>query len=85
MTAITGPAEVRDVGINAYIYLYPLITMDLTRRQAVNVESGKRPGFGPMNWLPAPKGPLGITMRLYSPKSSVLDGTWVPPAVRRSA
>ena len=49
MTAITGPAEVRDVGINAYIYLYPLITMDLTRRQAVNVESGKRPGFGPMN------------------------------------
>ena len=31
MAADTGPAEARDVGINAYIYLYPLVMMDLTR------------------------------------------------------
>jgi hypothetical protein len=37
------------------------------------------------NWLPAPQGPLGITMRLYSPKSSLLTGSWAPPSVRRSA
>jgi hypothetical protein len=34
------------------------------------------------NWLPAPRGPLGITMRLYAPKREALDGTWNPPPVR---
>ena len=32
------------------------------------------------NWLPTPaKGTLGITLRLYGPKDSVLDGEWGPP------
>ncbi len=34
------------------------------------------------NWLPAPRGPIGVTMRLYAPRPEVLDGTWNPPAVR---
>jgi hypothetical protein len=42
-------AAAHDVGVNAYIYLYPLVTMDVTRQQAVNVEPGTRPGRGPMN------------------------------------
>jgi hypothetical protein len=36
------------------------------------------------NWLPAPNGPLGITMRLYAPKQSVLAGAWAPPPLRTS-
>jgi len=35
------------------------------------------------NWLPAPKGAFQPTMRIYSPKPEVLDGTWIPPAIRR--
>jgi hypothetical protein len=34
------------------------------------------------NWLPAPEGEFSVTMRIYWPKESVLDGTWKPPAIR---
>lgn len=35
------------------------------------------------NWLPAPLGPLGITMRIYAPEARALDGRWNPPPVLR--
>ena len=31
------------------------------------------------NWLPAPRGPLGITLRVYGPRPEMLDGRWTPP------
>ena len=33
------------------------------------------------NWLPAPKGPFNLTMRLYAPKSEALTGLWNPAPV----
>ena len=33
------------------------------------------------NWLPAPKGPFNLTMRLYAPKSEALTGLWNPPSI----
>jgi hypothetical protein len=43
-------AEAHAIGVDAYVYLYPLVTMDITRKQLTNVEPGKGEG-GPMNSL----------------------------------
>jgi hypothetical protein len=42
-------AEARSIAIDAYVYFYSLVTMDITRRQFTNIEPGKELGKGPMN------------------------------------
>jgi len=41
--------EAHAIGVDAYLYFYPLVTMDLTRKQSINIEPGKELGKGPMN------------------------------------
>jgi hypothetical protein len=36
------------------------------------------------NWLPAPKGPFLVFMRLYWPKQEALDGTWKHPPMTKT-
>jgi hypothetical protein len=41
--------EAQDIAVDAYVYFYPLVTMDVTRKQLTNLEPGKSFGSGPMN------------------------------------
>jgi hypothetical protein len=42
------------------------------------------PGKGKeSNWLPAPKGPFNLLLRMYWPTEEFLSGNWTPPAVTK--
>jgi hypothetical protein len=41
--------DAHTIGVAAYVYFYPLVTMEVTRLQLTNVEPGKELGHGPMN------------------------------------
>lgn len=53
LPAHAGPAitaeEAQAIGIDAYLYFYPLLSMDVTRKQFTNLPAGKEFGKGPMN------------------------------------
>jgi hypothetical protein len=51
-------AEAQAIAVDAYVYLYPLVTMDLSRKTFTNAEPGKEFGKGPMNaFVSAPEYP----------------------------
>jgi hypothetical protein len=41
--------EAQAIAVDAYLYLYSLVTMDIGRKQFTNIEPGKIVGRGPMN------------------------------------
>ncbi|MEO8085033.1 MAG: DUF1254 domain-containing protein, partial [Ardenticatenales bacterium] len=42
-------AEARAIALDGYLYFYPLLSMDVSRKQLTNLEPGKAFGKGPMN------------------------------------
>jgi hypothetical protein len=46
--------------------------------QHLDPGSEKRP-----NWLPAPRAPMYVTLRMYVPQAHVITGEWVPPPIRK--
>src|ERR1700693_6010999 len=65
--AITEP-EARAIGVDAYLYFYPLISTDITRLTSTNIEAGKEPLKGPMNTFVSaaayPPGDLKLVVRI---------------------
>jgi hypothetical protein len=47
-TALTQD-QAHQIALDAYVYFYSLVTMDVTRKQLTNIEVGKEFGKGPMN------------------------------------
>jgi hypothetical protein len=45
---ITAQAA-HDIAVDAYLYFYPLVTMDITRKQSTNIAANAEFGKGPMN------------------------------------
>ena len=41
--------QAHNIGVDAYIYLYPLLSVDITRKQSTNIQAGKEFAKGPMN------------------------------------
>jgi hypothetical protein len=66
-SAITEEAA-RAIAVDAYLYFYPLISVDITRQQSTNIEPGKEFGKGPMNMfvnVPAfPPADLKVVVRI---------------------
>jgi hypothetical protein len=48
-TAALSQEEANAIAIEAYHFLYPLVTMDVTRRVTTNYSAGVKPGMGPAN------------------------------------
>lgn len=79
--------EARAIGVEAYACLYPLVTMETTRRQMTNLPAGKRPVFGPMgqfsNMRKFPPADFKAVVRpnfdtLYSSAWLDRESNWLP-------
>jgi hypothetical protein len=41
--------ELKEIASEGYVFFYPLVSMDITRRMTTNLPAGAKPGYGPAN------------------------------------
>jgi hypothetical protein len=72
--------------INRYLInspMLPKLDRDADGGVTLSIQNAS-PGAGKeSNWLPAPKGPFIVFLRLYWPKADALEAKWTPPPVKR--
>ncbi len=49
----------------------------------IYIQSQDPGGDRSANWLPAPSGPLSMTLRMYLPEEEALDPLYAPPGIRK--
>ena len=70
-SAAVSEQEAREIAVEAYIYFYPLVTMDLTRKQFTNVEPGKELQGADEHVRQHPGVPAGATSRASCGRISI--------------
>ena len=71
---VANPANRYNIGSTERLKTNADGSLDIVISQA-------NPG-GDANWLPAPKGPFSVMLRVYWPKQELIDARWNPPAIR---
>jgi hypothetical protein len=74
---VANPANRYNIGSTDKLKVNADGSLDIVMSQA-------NPG-GDANWLPTPKGPFNVILRVYWPKQELIDGRWNPPAIRPAA
>ena len=73
--------------INRYLInspMLPQLKMDADGGLTLLIQNESPGKDKESNWLPAPKGPFVMFMRLYWPKEVALDGKWIAPPLKRA-
>jgi hypothetical protein len=73
--------------INRYLVnsaMLSQLTRDADGGLTLLIQNGSPGRDKEANWLPAPKGPFIMYMRLYGPKDEALEGKWTAPPLKRA-
>jgi hypothetical protein len=72
--------------LNRYLLNSPMLPQfkrDADGGLTLYIQNGSPGPDKEANWLPAPKGPFFMAMRLYWPKAQALEGKWKNPPLKR--
>lgn len=59
------------------------LTVDREGNLTIHIQADSPGPDKESNWLPAPRGPFNMVLRMYWPQRSVIDGSWTIPPIER--